>query len=93
MTDRTDAIALRIFAARLADVLAEARRLHAAGATHDCGEWRSGLLTPAGGFVSGVCLVCGGESAAPDQAENGFGIFRHIESAYEGPAPKPDRRK
>lgn len=34
---------------REAAVLAEARRMHAAGGTHDCGEW----------FADGVCQLCG----------------------------------
>jgi hypothetical protein len=32
------------------DVVAEARRLVAAGGTHDCGEWRTAL---------GACALCG----------------------------------
>jgi Fe2+ or Zn2+ uptake regulation protein len=31
------------------DVLAEARRMHVAGASHECSEWRS---------VRGLCLIC-----------------------------------
>jgi hypothetical protein len=43
------------------DSVAEGRRLHAAGATHDCGEWRT---------WRGRCAICEAAVGPPTEAED-----------------------